>query len=225
MMNILKLCWGIAIISLFTALYMINGLPDGIQLPIHWNINGEIDNYADATIALIFPPVIMIIVLSIFSVLSKLDPRRKNIQLSQKPIAAFSIAITLLMVVLEGSYIAMVNGVEVPMMMVVGLTVGILLVIIGNYLGKTRSNFFIGIRTPWTLSSDAVWQKTHRLAGKLFMLSGLTIVIFCLFMPIANIGTLITFTVLPAALIPCIYSWKLWKEEQSNEQNSNEHSK
>ena len=102
--------------------------------------------------------------------------------------------------------------------LIITFSMGILFMMIGNYLSKTRSNFFIGIRTPWTLSSDAVWQKTHRLAGKLFMLSGLTIVIFCLFMPIANIGTLITFTVLPAALIPCIYSWKLWKEEQSNEQ-------
>jgi len=224
-MNILKLCWGIAIISLITALYMINGLPDGIQLPIHWNINGEIDSYADATIALIFPPVIMIVILSIFSVLSKLDPRTENIQRSQKPIAAFSIAITLFMLVLEGSYIAMMNGIEVPMIMVVGITVGILLIIIGNYLGKTRSNFFIGIRTPWTLSSDAVWQKTHRLAGKLFMISGLIMVISCLLTPTTNLGVLIIFTVLPAALIPCIYSWRLWTEEQSNEQNGNEHSK
>lgn len=217
-MNILKLCWGIAIISLLTSFYMINISPNELQLPIHWNIDGEVDKYADASIAFLFPPTVMIIILSIFSILSKLDPRKKNIQLSHKSIAAFSLAITLLMVTLEVSYIAIVNGFDVPMMMVIGTSVGILFIITGNYLGKTRSNFFIGIRTPWTLSSDAVWQKTHRLAGKLFMITGLIIVVFCLFIPNSNLGTLVMFTVLPAALIPCIYSWWLWKEEQGNEQ-------
>jgi len=221
-MNILKLCWGIAITSVFTSLYMINSLPEGLQLPIHWNIDGEVDRYAEATIAFIFPPTILIIILTIFSVLSKLDPRKENIQLSQKSIAAFSVAMTLLTVTFEVSYIAMVNGIEVPMMMVVGLTVGVLFIITGNYLGKTRSNFFIGIRTPWTLSSDSVWQKTHRLAGKLFMLSGLIIVISSWFIANSNLGTLVIFTVLPAALIPCIYSWWLWRSEQNNKPNSNQ---
>ena len=217
-MNILKLCWGIAIVSLLTSLYMISISPDELQLPMHWNIDGEVDKYADASIAFLFPPAVMIFILSIFSILSKLDPRKKNIQLSHKSIAAFSLAITLLMVTIEVSYIAIVNGVDVPMMMVIGTSVGILLIISGNYLGKTRSNFFIGIRTPWTLSSDAVWQKTHRLAGKLFMITGFIMVTFCLFIPNSNLGTLVMLTVLPAALIPCVYSWWLWKEEQGNEQ-------
>ncbi|NQZ86843.1 MAG: SdpI family protein [Colwellia sp.] len=221
-MKLLKLCWGIAIISLFTSLYMINYLPDALQLPIHWNIDGEVDRYADASLAFLFPPAVMIFILSIISVLSKLDPRKKNIQLSHKSIAAFSLSITLLMVTIEASYIAMANGIKVPMMMVVGLTVGILLMITGNYLGKTRSNFFIGIRTPWTLSSDAVWQKTHRLAGKLFMIAGLVIVICCLLIPLSNLGILIILTVLPSVLIPCIYSWWLWKEQQNDDQSNNE---
>jgi uncharacterized membrane protein len=224
-MNILKLCWGIAIISLLTSLYMINILPDGLQLPIHWNIDGEVDRYAGASIAFLFPPVTLIIILSIFSILGKLDPRKKNIQMSHKSIAAFSLGITLLMVTLEVSYIAMVNGIDVPMMMVIGSTVGVLFIITGNYLGKTRSNFFIGIRTPWTLSSESVWQKTHRLAGKLFMLTGFIIVIACWFIPNNNLGILVVFTVLPAALVPCVYSWWLWKDEQNNDQKSNEHIK
>jgi uncharacterized membrane protein len=221
-MNILKLCWGVAIISLFTSLYMINTLPDGLQLPIHWNIDGEVDKYADATIAFIFPPAVLLLILSVISILSKLDPRKQNIELSHKSIAAFSVAITLLLITIEASYIAIVNGIDVPMMMVVGTTVGVLFIITGNYLGKTRSNFFIGIRTPWTLSSELVWQRTHRLAGKLFMLTGFIIVIFCSFIANINLGTLIIFTVLPAALIPCAYSWWLWKTEQRKDQKSNE---
>jgi uncharacterized membrane protein len=196
---------------------MINSLPEGLQLPIHWNIDGEVDRYADGYIAFLFPPTVMIIILTIISVLSELDPRKKNIQLSHKSIAAFSLAITLLMVTIQISYIAMVNGFEVPMMMILGFSIGILFIIIGNYLGKTRSNFFIGIRTPWTLSSDAVWQKTHRLAGKLFMIAGFIIVISCSFIPSNNLGVLVILTVLPAALIPCVYSWWIWKEEQKND--------
>jgi uncharacterized membrane protein len=219
-MNILKLCWGIAFSALIISLYLINSLPAGIELPIHWNIDGEVDRYADATIALLFPPAIMIVILGIFSVLKKIDPRKQNIQLSNKAIAAFALAITLLMVTLEVSYIAILNGIEVPMMLVISFMVGIMLIVIGNYLGKTRSNFFVGIRTPWTLSSEAVWQKTHRLAGKLFMISGLVIAISCWFIALVYLGYLIIFTVLHAALIPCIYSWWLWKEEQNNTQHT-----
>ena len=83
----------------------------------------------------------------------------------------------------------------------------------------------LGIRTPWTLLSNTVWQKTHRLAGKLFMIIGLIIVVCCWIIPNINLGLLIIFTVLPAALIPCIYSRWLWKEEQNNRPQNNEQMK
>jgi len=204
---------------------MINILPDGLQLPIHWNIYGEIDKYADATTAFLFPPLIMILILTVFSMLSKNDPQTQNIQRSKKAITAASVAITLLLATFEFSYVAIVNGIEVPMMKVVGSIVGIVLIIIGNYLGKTRSNFFIGIRTPWTLSSDNVWQKTHRFTGKLFMIIGLIIMICCWLIPNLNLSILIISTVLPSALIPCFYSWRLWKAEQNDNSNNNEHIK
>ena len=224
-MNILKICWGIAIITLFTSLYIINGLPAGVELPIHWGIDGEIDRYTDASVAFLFPPAVMVVMLSVLSVLRKIDPRKKNIQLSHKSIGACSLAITLLMLVLEISYIAMHNGIEVPMMLVLSFVIGLVFIVIGNYLTKTRSNFFIGIRTPWTLSSDLVWQKTHRLGGKLFMVAGLIIAISCWFIPANIFIYLIIGTVLPAAIIPTVYSWWLWKQEQNHSMSSNEQSK
>ena len=85
---------------------------------------------------------------------------------------------------------------------------GLLFVIIGNYLGKVRKNFFIGIRTPWTLASDEVWNRTHRIGGKLFILSGVVIWIGAL------LGLPLTWTVGVAVglvFIPVVYSYFLYR--------------
>jgi len=96
-------------------------------------------------------------------------------------------------------------GYALPIPAIAMLAVGVLLMVLGNYMGKLRKNFFIGIRTPWTLASDAVWERTHRLAGWLFVLAGVVVVAGVLlgaaiWLPLAAI--------VAATLIPVVYS--LW---------------
>lgn len=216
-MSMLKLSWLISVIGLLVAVYAIQGLPSDMQLPIHWNIDGEIDRYSDAITVLLMLPGVLIALLAILSGLKYIDPRKENISMSHKSISAFSLAFAVFMMVMEGGYIAMANGIEVPMMLIVTFSMGLFFMIIGNYLSKTRSNFFIGIRTPWTLSSDNVWKKTHLLAGKLFILSGLLISVSCWFISSNALVNLTLLTVLPAALVPVVYSWWLWQKEQSSQ--------
>jgi len=215
----LKLSWLISIIGLMVAIYVIQGIPSDLQLPIHWNIDGEIDRYSDGATVLLMLPTVLIVLLTIFSGLKYIDPRKENISMSHKSIGAFSVAFAVFMMVMEAGYIAIANGIEVPMMLIITFAMGLLFMIIGNYLSKTRSNFFIGIRTPWTLSSDAVWKKTHNLAGKLFILSGFLIAISCWFISGSALMSLVLFTVLPAALVPVVYSWWLWHQEQGQSQS------
>ncbi len=92
--------------------------------------------------------------------------------------------------------------------------IGIMFAIIGNYFGKLQSSFFIGIRTPWTLSSDTVWRKTHRLAGKLFVVAGLLVFVFSFLIAKENLQYLIIGMILPSALFPLGYSWFIWRKEQ-----------
>jgi len=89
--------------------------------------------------------------------------------------------------------------------------IGLLFIIIGNYLPKTRSNWLIGIRTPWTLSSDITWEKTHRIGGRLFLGAGILTIISALFLPIEfAIVTSLTLT-LGAAAVSIFYSWWVWR--------------
>jgi uncharacterized membrane protein len=95
-------------------------------------------------------------------------------------------------------------GYVVSVPVVVMLAVGVLFMLLGNYMGKLRRNFFVGIRTPWTLASDAVWERTHRFGGRLFVLGGLAMVIVALVDPVP---WLLLIVVLAVLLVAAGYSY------------------
>ena len=213
-MNLVKFSIFITVITCVVAAIAINLVPEGLQLPIHWNASGEVDRMTNAATALIMPPVLMVASLLILTVLKHLEPRKENLTHSLTAARAIIASVVVLLAIIEAGYVAIILGVEFEMHKVILASVGLVLMVAGNFMSKTRSNFFIGIRTPWTLSSDEVWRKTHRLGGKLFMLAG---VITMLVAPFANnelLKLVIPVVVVPAALIPVGYSWWLWREEQ-----------
>jgi uncharacterized membrane protein len=91
--------------------------------------------------------------------------------------------------------------------------VGALFLVIGNVLPRARSNFMYGIRTPWTLSSDRVWMRTHRLAGYMMALAGLTMIFAGLFMPRAFTAPLLAAAVVTTVAAPIVYSYFAWRQE------------
>ncbi|MFI4958541.1 MAG: SdpI family protein [Lysobacterales bacterium] len=99
-------------------------------------------------------------------------------------------------------------GYPLPAQTITMLAVGVLLMVLGNYMGKLRKSFFVGIRIPWTLASDVVWERTHRLGGWLFMLAGLVMVIGAL---IGAPTWLVPAAIVAAALIPCVYSFWIYR--------------
>ena len=98
--------------------------------------------------------------------------------------------------------------------------VGLLFAIIGNYLPNLRPNYFAGLRLPWTLENPENWKKTHALAGKLWFAGGLLLAVICLLMP--DKIALIFFFVVTAIIIiiPCIYSYRLFKKQKENKLNN-----
>jgi uncharacterized membrane protein len=92
-------------------------------------------------------------------------------------------------------------------------------VVLGNVMPRARPNWWFGIRTPWTLTNDRVWEKTHRLGGMTFVLAGLLLIVSAFLAPTAMVGVLIAAS-LGASLIPVIYSYFAWKQEASRAQNS-----
>jgi uncharacterized membrane protein len=119
----------------------------------------------------------------------------------------------LLLLVVHAAVVASVLGATFDMGRVFGVTIGGLFLVIGGFLGKTRSNWFMGIRTPWTLSSERSWALTHRLGGRLFMAAGLLSVVLAL---VAS-AEVVFYALLPAAgvaaIVPIVYSYFVWRDD------------
>jgi len=118
------------------------------------------------------------------------------------------------LLVAHGMIIAAGLGFSVKIDRLMPLGVGLLVVFLGNFLTRVEPNWFIGIRTPWTLSSDTVWRKTHRTGGWVFVLGGLVLAIGA-FLPHRAFLPLFVVTIVFMPLIPIVQSYILWKREQS----------
>ena len=171
--------WFLLFVIMFSFLigfYFYPKLPD--QIPMHWNIQGEVDSYGGKLLGTTAIPGLNLVLFVLFILLPYIDPRKENYQKFSRVYTIFRWTMHLFFVILYLLTLvyALNEGKELPSYLsvsfVVPLFVSILFIIIGNYLGKIKDNFFIGIRTPWTLSSKEVWYKTHRLASRLFVLSG-----------------------------------------------------
>jgi uncharacterized membrane protein len=103
------------------------------------------------------------------------------------------------------------NDASINISSFVFVAVGLLFMVIGNFLGKVRKNFFLGIRTPWTLASDEVWAKTHRLGGWCFVAAGIVMALMGVAAPASNMGWVIG-VVVAIALVPVVYSYFAYRK-------------
>lgn len=153
------------------------------EVPTHWDLHNHVNGTMPRFWAAAFP-ALSVLVLAVLSVaLPAISPR-------QFAIRPFAGAWGILMLVAQGFVLVLGLGVllagagyVVSVPTITMLAVGVLYMVLGNYMGKLRRNFFIGIRTPWTLASDAVWERTHRFGGRLFMLGGLMAIVIALIDP------------------------------------------
>lgn len=166
----------IIIILFAIAAYGWVAIPDGQQIPVHWDVNGEVDRYGSKIEGLLLIPGITVLLTLLFAFLPRIDPRRANLAQSQKAYIAIWAGTLMLLLIVQILIVSAAVGNPVNIGSIIPVAVGILFIIIGNYLPKTRSNFYMGVRTPWTLSSNLSWDKTHRLAGRLFILMGLIMI-------------------------------------------------
>ena len=103
-------------------------------------------------------------------------------------------------------------GHKVDMARIMSLAMGTMFVVLGNYLGKVRPNWFVGVRTPWTLSSKLSWSKTHRLAGWVFVVSGAATIVSGVFAPKLFVFVLLG-TILPGSIAMVVYSYWVWRSD------------
>ena len=194
-------------ISVLSWLVNFSELPE--QVPVHWGKDGA-DGFQSKGGAFFSLHAIMIFIYVLMMVIPKIDPKKKNFNYFSKSYMIINYALISLFFVLNMIILLICLGYNIPMERLAGPFVGGLFMILGNYLQQARANFFIGIRTPWTLSDDEVWRKTHRLGGKLFMAGGL-LILLTVFMPIDWEFYIITGVVAVIAIVPTVYSYLLFR--------------
>lgn len=193
-------------------LWVAAGLDQGAELPIHWNLEGEVDRYAPAATALLWPAGVSVATGALLAALPRMEPLQDRLEASEPLLQAAWIGTMMLMVYLQVLIAAPALGWKLgPGLLQVGL--GALLVMIGNYLPKSRPSFFVGIRIPWTLADTDNWIATHRLGGKVMMGAGFLIVAAGLSpLPIIWRSAALMALLGVAVAVPVFYSWWLWHE-------------
>ena len=159
------------IAATFAGLLLWNRLPE--QIASHWNINDQVDGYMPKFWGVFLLPLITLGLLGLFLAVPALDPLKANIAQFREAFNLFIVLMVAFMLYIYGLSLAWslgytgfkMSGALLP-------AIGLLFIFIGFMLRKAKRNFFIGIRTPWTLSSDTVWNETHRIGAVLFMISG-----------------------------------------------------
>lgn len=189
-------------------------LPADAVLPIHWDIMGEPDGFAGKWIALLLAPLLAAAVSTFFFFLPAMEPRDQNLSRSGGLYVAASASVLLVLIAVEAITISVALGWHWRVMHVLCAALGAMFVLIGNQLGKSRSMYLVGIRTPWTLASEEVWIQTHRLGGKLMVGGGLLLLLQA-FLPIPSGPFAATMAAIVAVMVgvPVAYSYLLWRRE------------
>lgn len=205
---------GFTISAVITALQFIAAalvffyLPE--QIPIHWNIAGVVDQFGGK--AFIFlPPVMSLGVILLMYWLPRMVRQRENIERSGRIYPLMMILTSFMMSVLLMVTAATALGYQVPVFQIVPGFIGILLITAGNYFPKVKMNYIMGIRLPWTLASETVWTKTHRLGGWVFSGSGLLFIVG-IFLPVPANFIVPLAGLLVGLLIVCVYAFRLHRQ-------------
>ena len=183
----------VILLPLLVGLCLWNQLPD--QLPFHWNTAGEVDGWAGKPMAIIGAPLLMLVLHWLCVLITAADPKNKNH--SDKMLRLIFWIIPLVTVVIFSLIYTTAFGKDLRVESIAPILIGVLFVILGNYLPKCKQSYTIGIKLPWTLHSEANWNKTHRLAGFLWVLGGFAMMItgffssFWVILPIALVMTLV----------------------------------
>ena len=184
------------------------------RIPTHWNLRGEPNGWGGPRAAFLFPAIGTGLWLLLL-VLPRIDPRRANWEKFRDEVRLLVNVLVLFAAWIEAVALGAALGWNVDAGRAVLGGVGVLLAVIGNYLPRIRSNWFFGIRTPWTLSSERVWRDTHRIGGRAFVIGGVAMVL-AMFIPgfAAQVLSIVAVTV--AAVIPVVYSYRAWRREAAD---------
>jgi uncharacterized membrane protein len=205
----------ILLLSFAGVMWVYPSLPS--EIPTHWNMAGDVDDYSTKSMILVLAAIpIALYLLMVF--LPKIDPKRKSYDLHGKAYEVTKIFILLLLSVAVWVSILVAKGFDLDVGLIISLMTGILFIAIGNYMGQIRHNYFFGIRTPWTLANETVWKKTHRIGGYTFMAMGVCLILVNFLRDHMPSWIMLPIILLGAG-VPIVYSYFVYKKIVEDEEN------
>lgn len=204
--------WALALLPLAATAVVYGFLPD--EVPMRWGLDGSV-SYSEKSFIWIIA-CLGVVMAALFSILPLIDPRGQNYSRFMEYYETFTVVVVAFFGILTGVMISeSLNPGAISMGRILILMVGLLFLFIGNLLPKLKNNFFIGIRTPWTLSDPDIWNRTHRIGGRIYFIFGLCTALWAL-MPlwplliyiVAGVG-LVSITV-----VPYLYSYFCYRQKK-----------
>lgn len=190
--------------------YIWNSLP--AQVPMQYDWNGEISRYGSKSELILIPILLPVLTYLLFTIVPKIDPKHKLGSMGNK-LQSLKFVLTTFMSILALYiiYSAANQSLENPNLLV--LMLGVLYLILGNYFKTIKANYFIGIRTPWTLENETVWKETHKLGGKMWFVGGILIVLCSLILDEKlNMALFLIITGI-ITVVPVTYSYLIFKKQ------------
>ncbi|GMB08140.1 SdpI family protein [Thermolongibacillus altinsuensis] len=199
------------VFSYLLSLIAIPYLPD--EVAIHWNLAGEADGYSSKWFGAFILPLAMTWCLLLMTLLPKMDPEKANDEKFKGSYNMLINVFALFFIAFHVITLAYNLGFPVDVGLFVPIGVGVLFIVLGNYMPKFKRNYFVGIRTPWTLESETVWDKTHRIGRKVFVLMGFALMLTVFIEGIWNFILFLAIT-LGGVLYLFVKSYLYFREEQ-----------
>lgn len=182
------------------------------RYPVHWNIQGQVDRYGNRTEGLLLLPAMTVGIYLLLVFLPRIDPARANYARFSGAYTAIRIVFTVCMALIYAVTVVSAKEYPIDMSFAIPLIIGGMFVVLGNYVGKIRPNWFVGIRTPWTLTSKKSWVKTHRIGGWLFILGGVILIFTGLVRtPLAILVMAVYFVAMTVWMF--VYSYLVWRSD------------
>jgi uncharacterized membrane protein len=204
----------ITILTFILGFFFYGRFPGAV--PTHWGTDGTVNGYSSRTFAAFGLPVIILGMYILFNLLPFIDPKHNRYVEFER---VYKLFVTLIISFLALVYVVVgLNGIGygIRVEVFIPLLIGVLFILLGWYLNQVKSNWFIGIRNPWTLSREDIWNKSHRLGRKTFMLGGVLMIISAFVNAQARIW-LFVIAIIIAAVVPNVYSLILFLQDRDRQ--------